>query len=46
MNTKTTAQQIAKARQDMQYLIAINSPLRASQERLINRLKAKLASGK
>lgn len=44
MNTKTTTQQLAQARNEMQYLININSPLRERQERLINHLKNKLAA--
>lgn len=46
MNTKTTAQQLADARVTMQHLIATNSPLREKHERLINNLKARLASEK
>lgn len=38
---KTTAQHLGQARQDMQHLIDINSPLRERQERLINHLKAR-----
>lgn len=36
--------QIAKAREVMQHLINTNSPSRSRQERLINKLKAKLAA--
>lgn len=45
---KTTAQQLATARIQMQHLIEINAPIahRAQHERLINRLKEQLAQGK
>lgn len=42
--TATIEQKIAAARETMQHLIATNSPLRAAQERLINRLKARAAN--
>ncbi len=46
MDAKTIAQRIGRAREVMQHLIEINSPLCERHERLINNLKAQQAAGK
>ena len=41
MAKKSSAEDIARAREVMQHMISTNSPNRERQERLINQLKAK-----